>query len=138
MTITTSKGNREPCRRPGGPQIPLTRTPPKPINIACKEKAGYEADDIIATLAVQARARWRLQRISSSDKDLDAVGSAARRNAGCDENKKASTVDGVFEKFGVVPPTVWSDVQALAGDIPSSNVPGATRNRDQEPPALLD
>ncbi|APX12959.1 DNA polymerase I [Tateyamaria omphalii] len=116
------KANREAMPEDLRPQIPLTRTATEAFNIACKEKEGYEADDIIATLAVQARAAGGRVTIISSDKDLmQLVGDGvemldAMKNARIDR-------DGVFEKFGVYPDRVV-DVQALAGDS-VDNVPGA-------------
>ena len=52
------------------PQFPLTRAATRAFNIACEEIEGYEADDIIATLACQARAAGGRVTIVSSDKDL--------------------------------------------------------------------
>ncbi|MEM8653491.1 MAG: DNA polymerase I [Pseudomonadota bacterium] len=116
------KANREAMPEDLRPQIPLTRDATEAFNIACKEKEGYEADDIIATLAVQARAAGGRCTIISSDKDLmQLVGDGvemldAMKNSRIDR-------DGVFDKFGVYPDRVV-DVQALAGDS-VDNVPGA-------------
>ncbi|MEM9969227.1 MAG: DNA polymerase I [Pseudomonadota bacterium] len=116
------KANREEMPEDLRPQIPLTRKATEAFNIACKEKEGYEADDIIATLALQAREAGGRCTIISSDKDLmQLVGDGvemldAMKNARIDR-------DGVFDKFGVYPERVV-DVQALAGDS-IDNVPGA-------------
>jgi DNA polymerase-1 len=116
------KANREAMPEDLRPQIPLTRAATEAFNIACKEKEGFEADDIIATLAVQARTAGGRCTIISSDKDLmQLVGDGvemldAMKNVRIDR-------DGVFEKFGVYPDRVV-DVQALAGDS-VDNVPGA-------------
>jgi DNA polymerase-1 len=116
------KANREAMPEDLRPQMPLTRTATEAFNIACKEKEGYEADDIIATLAVQARAAGGRCTIISSDKDLmQLVGGGVEML----DAMKNRTIDreGVFEKFGVYPERVV-DVQALAGDS-VDNVPGA-------------
>ncbi len=116
------KANREAMPEELRPQIPLTRSATEAFNIACKEKEGYEADDIIATLAVQARAAGGRCTIISSDKDLmQLVGDGVEML----DAMKNKTIDreGVFEKFGVYPDRVV-DVQALAGDS-VDNVPGA-------------
>ena len=116
------KANREAMPEDLRPQIPLTRDATEAFNIACKEKEGYEADDIIATLAVQARAAGGRCTIISSDKDLmQLVGDGVEML----DAMKNKTIDreGVFEKFGVYPERVV-DVQALAGDS-VDNVPGA-------------
>ena len=116
------KANREAMPEDLRPQIPLTRDATIAFNIACEEKEGYEADDIIATLAVQARAAGGRCTIISSDKDLmQLVGDGVEMH----DAMKNKTIDreGVFEKFGVYPERVV-DVQALAGDS-VDNVPGA-------------
>ena len=64
------KANREAMPEDLRPQIPLTRTATEAFNIACKELEGFEADDIIATLACQAREAGGRVTIISSDKDL--------------------------------------------------------------------
>jgi DNA polymerase I len=116
------KANREAMPEDLRPQIPLTRTATKAFNIACKEKEGFEADDIIATLAVQARAAGGRCTIISSDKDLmQLVGDGVEMLDAMKDNRIDR--EGVFQKFGVYPERVV-DVQALAGDS-VDNVPGA-------------
>jgi DNA polymerase-1 len=116
------KANREEMPEDLRPQIPLTRRATEAFNIACEEMEGFEADDIIATLAVQARKAGGRVTIISSDKDLmQLVGDGVEMF----DAMKNRTIDreGVFEKFGVYPERVV-DVQALAGDS-VDNVPGA-------------
>lgn len=116
------KANRDDMPEDLRPQMPLTRRATQAFNIACEEMEGYEADDIIATLACQARDAGGRCTIISSDKDLmQLVGDGvvmldAMKNRVIDS-------DGVVEKFGVGPDRVV-DVQALAGDS-VDNVPGA-------------
>ncbi len=116
------KANREAMPEDLRPQMPLTREATKAFNIACKELEGYEADDIIATLAVQAREAGGRVTIVSSDKDLMQLVGGGVEMLDAMKNKRIDT-DGVFEKFGVGPDRVV-DVQALAGDS-VDNVPGA-------------
>ncbi|MFG6499673.1 DNA polymerase I [Sulfitobacter sp. 1A13191] len=116
------KANRDAMPEDLRPQIPLTRTATEAFNIACKELEGYEADDIIATLAVQARAAGGRCTIISSDKDLMQLVGDGVEMLDAMKNKTIDR-DGVFEKFGVYPERVV-DVQALAGDS-VDNVPGA-------------
>ncbi|MBM1555178.1 DNA polymerase I [Sulfitobacter mediterraneus] len=116
------KANREAMPEDLRPQMPLTRTATEAFNIACKEKEGFEADDIIATLAVQARAAGGRCTIISSDKDLMQLVGDGVEMLDAMKNKTIDR-DGVFEKFGVYPESVV-DVQALAGDS-VDNVPGA-------------
>ncbi|NOE26680.1 DNA polymerase I [Ruegeria sp. HKCCD6157] len=116
------KANREAMPEDLRPQIPLTREATKAFNIACKELEGYEADDIIATLTVQAREAGGRVTIVSSDKDLMQLVGDGVEMLDAMKNKRIDR-DGVIEKFGVGPERVV-DVQALAGDS-VDNVPGA-------------
>ena len=116
------KANRPPAPEDLVPQFPLTRDATRAFNIACQEVEGFEADDIIATLACQGREAGGRVTIVSSDKDLmQLVGDGVEML----DPMKNKTVDreGVHEKFGVGPERVV-DVQALAGDS-VDNVPGA-------------
>ncbi|WP_283177082.1 DNA polymerase I [Gemmobacter sp. 24YEA27] len=116
------KANRPPPPEDLRPQFPLTREATRAFNVACIEQEGFEADDIIATLARLAVEAGGSATIISSDKDLmqlvrpgvDILEPMKNRQIGPDE---------VFEKFGVGPERVI-DVQALAGDA-VDNVPGA-------------
>lgn len=116
------KANREAMPEDLRPQIPLTRVATKAFNIACEEVEGFEADDIIATLAHQARDAGGRVTIVSSDKDLMQLVGEGVEMLDPMKNKRIDA-DGVIEKFGVGPERVV-DVQALAGDS-VDNVPGA-------------
>ncbi|WP_116598133.1 DNA polymerase I [Primorskyibacter marinus] len=116
------KANREAMPEDLRPQIPLTRQATEAFNIACKELEGFEADDMIATLACQAREAGGRVTIISSDKDLMQLVGDGVEMLDAMKNKRIDR-DGVFEKFGVWPDRVV-DVQALAGDS-VDNVPGA-------------
>ncbi|QFS84554.1 DNA polymerase I [Roseivivax sp. THAF40] len=116
------KANRDEMPEDLRPQIPLTRRATEAFNIACKEIEGFEADDIIGTLAVQARAAGGRVTIVSSDKDLMQLVGGGVEMFDAMKNRVIDS-DGVVEKFGVGPERVV-DVQALAGDS-VDNVPGA-------------
>jgi DNA polymerase-1 len=116
------KANRPPAPEDLIPQFPLTRRATEAFNIACKEIEGYEADDIIATLAHQARDAGGRVTIISSDKDLMQLVGNGVEMLDPMKNKRIDR-EGVIEKFGVGPERVV-DVQALAGDS-VDNVPGA-------------
>ncbi|MFN0116196.1 MAG: DNA polymerase I [Paracoccaceae bacterium] len=108
------------------PQFPLTREATRAFNVACIEADGYEADDIIATLARLARAEGGRVTIVSGDKDLmQLVGDGIdvlRPGIGGKPDERIGP-DGVEAYFGVGPDRVI-DVQSLAGDS-VDNVPGA-------------
>ena len=116
------KANRSATPEDLIPQFPLTRDATRAFNIACKEVQGFEADDIIATLASHARDAGGACTIISSDKDMMQLIGDGVVMLDAMKNKIIDR-DGVFEKFGVYPERVV-DVQALAGDS-ADNVPGA-------------
>jgi DNA polymerase-1 len=103
------------------PQFGLVRHAVRAFCVACVEQLGYEADDLIATYALQARALGADVTIVSSDKDLmQLVGPCVTMYDTMKERRIGP--DEVVEKFGV-PPERVVDVQALAGDS-IDNVPG--------------
>ncbi len=104
------------------PQFPLTRDASRAFNLATIEIEDFEADDIIATLARQAREAGGRVTIISSDKDLMQLVGDGVEMLDAMKNKRIG-VEEVVEKFGVGPERVV-DVQALAGDS-VDNVPGA-------------
>ena len=116
------KANRDAMPEDLRPQMPLTRDATRAFNIACEEIEGFEADDIIATLAHQGRNAGGRVTILSSDKDLMQLVGGGVEMLDPMKNKLIDS-DGVREKFGVGPERVV-DVQALAGDS-VDNVPGA-------------
>ncbi|MGB1216122.1 MAG: DNA polymerase I, partial [Pikeienuella sp.] len=116
------KANRPPAPEDLRPQFPLTRDATRAFNLACIEVEGFEADDIIATLARQGREAGGRVSIISSDKDLMQLVGGGVEMVDPMKNKRIDS-EGVEEKFGVGPNRVV-DVQALAGDS-VDNVPGA-------------
>lgn len=99
------------------------------------ERAGYEADDIIGTLADRAAAEGFEVAIVSSDKDLcQLLGERVRM---LDTMKDAWTGPGdLMERFGGGPERVI-EVLALAGDT-SDNVPGIPGVGEKTAVKLLD
>ena len=116
------KANREAMPEDLRAQMPLTREATRAFNMACLETEGFEADDIIATLACQAREAGGRVTIISSDKDLMQLVGGGVEMFDAMKNTRIGT-EGVEAKFGVGPERVI-DVQALAGDS-VDNVPGA-------------
>ncbi|MFY8094230.1 MAG: DNA polymerase I [Niveispirillum sp.] len=103
------------------PQFAIIREAVEAFNLPSIELEGFEADDLIATYARQARALGRPVTIVSSDKDLMQLVDDGIRMLDPMKNRMIGP-DEVFEKFGVAPDKVV-DVQALAGDS-VDNVPG--------------
>ncbi len=116
------KANRPELPEDLRPQFPLTREATRAFNVACIETEGFEADDIIATLACKAREAGGRVTIISSDKDLMQLVGNGVEMLDPMKNKTIGPAE-VEEKFGVLPDRVV-DVQALAGDS-VDNVPGA-------------
>ena len=115
------KANRPEAPEELIPQFDLVREATRAFNVACVERAGFEADDLIATyarLAVEAGAEVT---IVSSDKDLMQVVDDRIRMMDPVKNLMIGR-EQVLERFGVGPEKVV-DVQALAGDS-TDNVPG--------------
>jgi DNA polymerase-1 len=116
------KANRPELPEDLRPQFPLTREATRAFNVACLETEGFEADDIMATLARVAVEAGGSCTIISSDKDLMQL---IRPGVDMFDPMKTRAIgpDEVMEKFGVGPDRVI-DVQSLAGDS-VDNVPGA-------------
>ncbi len=106
-------------------QIPLIKEIINNYNISICSKEGYEADDIIGTLAREAEKRNCNTLIVTGDKDAFQLISPS--------TKIMTTVKGVTEvkiydeesiknKYGVDPDKIV-DILALKGD-PSDNIPG--------------
>ncbi len=103
------------------PQFGLIRHATRAFNVPCIEMADYEADDLIATYARQAREAGADVTIISSDKDLmQLVGDKVILYDPMKDRRLG--IPEVIEKWGV-PPHKMIDLQALTGDS-TDNVPG--------------
>ena len=104
-------------------QIPFIKEIISNYGIAIIEKAGYEADDIIATLAKSAQAKGIHTVIISSDKDIlqlvdkDIEVYSPYKDEGIIYDDKM-----VFKRFGVHPGQI-ADLISLMGDT-ADNIPG--------------
>ena len=115
------KAHRPPPPEDLIPQFDLVRKATEALNVASIDMEGFEADDLIATYARQARERGAEVTIVSSDKDLMQLVDETTVLFDAMKNREIGP-DQVVEKFGV-PPEKVIDVQALAGDS-TDNVPG--------------
>ncbi|WP_407343523.1 DNA polymerase I [Pengzhenrongella phosphoraccumulans] len=119
------KGTRDATPEPFKGQVPLIREILATLHISVLEKVNFEADDILATLAVQARGAGMEVLICTGDRDaLQLVN---------DQVTVLYPVKGVSEltrmtpavvqaKYGV-PPERYPDIAALVGET-SDNLPG--------------
>ncbi|NKB87319.1 MAG: DNA polymerase I [Acidobacteria bacterium] len=114
-------------------QVPWVRKVIEAMNVTMVELSGYEADDVIGTLASQATAAGIDTIIASEDKDLlQLVNNHVRLRS--DRNQVRVYDEGaVEEKYGVVPGQM-ADLLGLMGDsvddIPG--VPGVGPKRARE------
>jgi DNA polymerase-1 len=109
------KANRAPMPPDLADQVPLVREACEALGVPVLTFARYEADDVIGTLAKQARARGFEVAIVTGDKDFfQLVGDGIRVYNPRDEGFWYDEA-GVVEKLGVRPDQVI-DVVALMGD----------------------
>ncbi|MHB1275518.1 MAG: DNA polymerase I [Candidatus Humimicrobiaceae bacterium] len=106
-------------------QFPLIKEVLEALNIKCIEYEGFEADDIIASLASKLEDDFDEILVVSGDKDiLQLVGGNIKVMALKKGMTDTVTYDkeGVIEKLGVTPERI-KDLLALMGDS-SDNIPG--------------
>jgi 5'-3' exonuclease len=108
------------------PQFDLVREAATAYGIPGMEASGFEADDVIATLATQALSEGIDTHILSGDKDLMQLvtppGVAPYVHMIDPMSMSRVDHDVVVEKWGV-PPEKIGDILALAGDT-ADNIPG--------------
>ncbi len=116
------------------PQFPYIRKVLEAMNVAVLEIKGYEADDLIATLAKDLSAKNTEVVIVSGDKDLmQLVGKEVKLFDSAKE--KWIGIEGVKEKFGVKPENVV-EVMGLMGDS-VDNIPGVKGIGEKSAIALI-
>ena len=117
------KANRQKTPEDLHEQIPITEEILTALGIPILRSDGYEADDVIASLAVQCQNENRPCFILSSDKDLcQLIGeniTILRPSAG---DYEEMTREKVKEQYGVFPEQIL-DYLALMGDS-ADNIPG--------------
>ncbi|MCO4761203.1 MAG: DNA polymerase I [Myxococcales bacterium] len=115
------KGTRKPAPDDLIPQFPIIRDVVRGFDIPVLELAGWEADDLMATLAVQAEADGMDVTLVSTDKDLCQLVSEHVTLLDPMKDKRLGRAE-VMEKMGV-PPEQVTQLQGLCGDT-SDNIPG--------------
>jgi ribonuclease HI len=115
------KANRDAMPEDLVPQVPYIRKVLQALNIPALEAPGFEADDVIASLARRTTAEGIRVTVVTGDKDLMQI--VGERICLLDTMKgSCSGPREVLERFGV-PPERVPDVLGLAGDT-SDNIPG--------------
>ncbi|MCP4626006.1 MAG: DNA polymerase I [bacterium] len=115
------KANRPPMPEDMAVQIPYIKKVTAAFNLPIIEMQGYEADDLIGTLARMAAEKGFTVVMITGDKDFMQLVTA---HSTIWDPMKESTIDlqSIKEKFGVEPQQMI-DVQGLSGDT-ADNIPG--------------
>lgn len=107
-------------------QLPLIRDLLDALGIAVLSRGGVEADDVLASLAVQGARCGLSCLVSTFDKDMaQVVGeriSLVRPASRASDGNQVLDADGVLSRYGVRPDQIV-DFLSLVGDA-SDNVPG--------------
>jgi DNA polymerase I len=104
------------------PQIEDAKRLCRAMGLPVLEEPGYEADDLIATLAERAKGEGLRVEIASADKDLFQLVEGDRVAVWHPVKEELLDAKGVEAFFGV-PPDKVVDVLALMGDA-ADNIPG--------------
>jgi DNA polymerase-1 len=124
--VTTYKGNRDAAPDILRQQMGLTRQVVESLQIPIFEAPGFEADDIIATLATQGRDRGDDVIIVTGDRDTYQL--VEDPHVKVLYNRRGVSDYALYDEAGIVertgvPPTLYPQYAALRGD-PSDNLPG--------------
>jgi len=128
------KANRSAMPEDLVPQIPLIKEVVRAFKLPLLELQGYEADDIIATLARRYAASGMNVTVVTGDKDLMQIVDERISLLDTMKGKRAREAE-VIERFGV-PPRQVLEVLGLAGDS-SDNIPGVPGIGEKTASALI-
>lgn len=122
------KGTRKPMLPELKQQVPLMKELLRAMNITVVEKEGFEADDIIGTLAKTNASKGIEVTIISGDRDLLQLADSNIKIRIPKTKKGVTEVEDYYPKdvkdlYGVTP-LEFIDMKALMGDS-SDNIPGA-------------
>lgn len=121
------KGTRKPMPENLAEQLPIIREVLSAMNICILERPGYEADDILGTIARMGESSNMDVTLISGDRDLLQI-ATDRIKIRIPKTVKGKTViedynrADVIEKYGVTPVQII-DLKGLMGDA-SDNIPG--------------
>lgn len=125
--FTEYKGTRKGMPDELRAQVPVMKEVLKAMNITIIEKPGFEADDILGTLATKAEQMGNQVSLVSGDRDLLQLASK-KIKIRIPKTKRTGTEiedyleDDVMERYHVTPKE-FIDLKGLMGD-PSDNIPG--------------
>lgn len=121
------KGTRKPMPEELREQVPLIREMLAAMGIKTVSKAGYEADDLLGTLAVRSEKEGMDVTILSGDRDLLQLATEKVMIRLPKTSREKTTIENfhakeVLEKYQVTPPQII-ELKALMGDS-ADNIPG--------------
>lgn len=134
------KGTRKPMAQELRQQVPLMKEMLRAMGVTIVEKEGYEADDIIGTIAKKGEAQGLEVSVVSGDRDLLQLASDHIKIR-IPKTKRTGTeiedylAKDVVEKYQVTPKE-FIDVKALMGDS-SDNIPGVPGIGEKTATALI-
>lgn len=134
------KGTRKPMPEELREQIPVLKDVLRAMDITIVEHAGWEADDILGSLAVKAESEGMEVSLVSGDRDLLQIATDAikivlpKTKAGKTEYEIYHTQD-VIDKYQVSPAGII-ELKALMGDS-SDNIPGVPKVGEKTATSLL-
>ncbi len=134
------KGTRKPMASELREQVPLMKEMLKAMGVTVIEKGGYEADDLLGTIAKKSEAQGLEVSVVSGDRDLLQLASEHIKIR-IPKTKRTGTeiedyyAKDVMEKYQVTP-TQFIDVKALMGDT-SDNIPGVPGIGEKTATALI-
>lgn len=121
------KGTRKPMAEELRQQVPVMKEMLKAMGVTVIEKGGYEADDLLGTIAKKSEAEGVEVAVVSGDRDLLQLASDHIKIRIPKTKRTGTEIEDyntkeVLEKYQVTP-TEFIDVKALMGDT-SDNIPG--------------
>lgn len=134
------KGTRKPMAEELRQQVPLMKEMLTAMGVTIVEKEGYEADDLLGTIAKQSEAQGLEVSIVSGDRDLLQLASDHIKIR-IPKTKRTGTeiedylAKNVVEKYQVTP-LQFIDVKALMGDS-ADNIPGVPGIGEKTATALI-
>ena len=134
------KGTRKPMADELREQVPVMKEMLKAMGITVIEKGGYEADDLLGTIAKRSEALGKDVSIVSGDRDLlqlatDHIKIRIPKTKRTGTEIEDYNTKDVIEKYQVTP-LEFIDVKALMGDT-SDNIPGVPGIGEKTATALI-
>ena len=134
------KGTRKPMPEELKEQVPVLKDLLEKMGICIVQKEGYEADDILGTMARKAEASGYEVALVSGDRDLlqiasDHIKIRMPKTKSCKTEVEDYNASDVLEKYSLEPIQII-ELKALMGDA-SDNIPGVPKIGEKTATELL-